>query len=232
MWYNTIPNGIRTGFASSDIDYLVVDEKRIIMDRIKYEIVMNGFYIPIVNTKGNHVFTPDEYDQLHEKMAGLSYYNTENEYQFAHELENFDVNSTGYHIDVDASKKMIDEARSEIIDKLKQIGFNIHIGQNLDLSDKCIDLIDTGSTGRGTNKMEGYDFDFIMCVDKEIYTNNEKMQELYNKFKSNFPNVKIDGHKIRNQEITLSNGNTVKIDITFIMKTNKIAYSTEECIQD
>lgn len=224
--------GIRTGFASSDIDYLVVDESKIKMDRIKYEIVMNGFYIPLVNTKGNLVFTPEEYDELHEKMAGLSYYGTESEYKFASEIDDFDINNTGYNIDIVNSINEVTKVREEVINKLRETGLNIKLGRSLDLKDKCIDLIDTGSTSRGTNKMDGYDFDFVMRVDKEIYTSDEKINELYQSLKNVFPDIDISGHKIRKYKLKLENGQEVELDITFIMKTNKMDYSTEECLQD
>ena len=224
--------GIRTGFATSDIDYLVVDEQKIKMDRIKYEIVMNGFYIPLVNTKGVLVFTPEEYDILHTKMAGLSYYGTEGEYQFAEELDNFDISNTGYDIDINSSINDVTRVREEVINKLKETGFNIQVGRSLDLTDKCLDLIDTGSTSRSTNKMEGYDFDFVIRVDKDIYTDDNKMQELYSSFKKVFPDINISGHKIRKYKVKLANGKEVELDITFIMKTNKMDYSTEECLQE
>lgn len=224
--------GIRTGFASSDIDYLVVDESKIRMDRIKYEIVMNGFYIPLLNTKGNLVFTPEEYDELHEKMSGLSYYNTEKEYKFASELDNFDINNTGYNIDIVKSINEVTKVRKEVISKLKETGLDIKLGRSLDLKDECIDLIDTGSTSRGTNKMNGYDFDFVMRVDKDIYTNDDKMNKLYQSFKNVFSDIEFDGHKIRKYKLKLDNGKEVELDITFIMKTNKMDYSTEECLQD
>ena len=82
--------GIRTGFASSDIDYLVVDENNIKLDRIKYEIVMNGFYIPVLNTYGKLVFSPNEYDMLRSNIQGLSYYETENNYMFSEYLDNYE----------------------------------------------------------------------------------------------------------------------------------------------
>lgn len=224
--------GIRTGFATSDIDYLVVDERRIKLDRIKYEIVMNGFYIPLVNTKGELIFTPDEYDKLHENMVGLSKFETENEYNFAFELDNFDISNTNYNIDIGKSINEVSSKKKELIDKISNTGLPIKEGRSIDLSDKSIELIDIGSTGRGTNKMSGYDFDFIMRVDKEIYVNDDKMNVIFTKIKEVFPNIQIDGRKIRNQEVTLSNGEKVKLDITFIMKTDKLNYSTEECIKD
>ena len=58
------------------------------------------------------------------------------------------------------------------------------------------------------------------------------MKKLYESFKNVFPDIKIDGHKIRKYKLILSNGKEVELDITFIMKTNKMEYSTEECLQD
>ena len=45
--------GIRTGFPSSEISYFVSDNH---IDRIGLEIVMNGFYIPVVDSNGKLVF--------------------------------------------------------------------------------------------------------------------------------------------------------------------------------
>jgi len=63
--------GIRTGFASSEIDYIMTKEYD---ERIGLEIAMNGFYIPVVDTSGNLIFAPEDYDSLRKKMSGLSYF--------------------------------------------------------------------------------------------------------------------------------------------------------------
>lgn len=46
--------GIRTGFPSSEIDYIVVDKYD---ERIGLEIAMNGFYIPVADINGKIIFT-------------------------------------------------------------------------------------------------------------------------------------------------------------------------------
>ena len=46
------------------------------------EIAMNGFYIPVVDTNGKVLFSPNDYDLLRSKMSGLSYYEA-SEYKFS-----------------------------------------------------------------------------------------------------------------------------------------------------
>ena len=74
--------GIRTGFASSEINYIVMERYD---PRVGLEIAMNGFYIPVANSEGKIVFTPRDYDELRTKMSGLSYFD-ENNYAFSENL--------------------------------------------------------------------------------------------------------------------------------------------------
>ena len=41
---------------------------------LKNEVVKNGFYIPIVDFYGKIIFTYEEYQELKQKMEGLSHY--------------------------------------------------------------------------------------------------------------------------------------------------------------
>ena len=223
--------GIRTGFPSSAIDFFVVDESQITLDRIKYEIVMNGFYIPIVGTEEKLLFTPDEYDKLHQHMMGLSYYGTENEYVFAKELDNFTLTEEQRIAQVNTQKEVSDYRR-EFVETLKNAGLPIVTERDPDLSSPVLELLDTGSTGRGTNKISDYDFDFIMRVNKDIMMDESKKHELFQKIRIAFPDISISGDLIRDAIITLPSGKKIKIDITFIAKTNKLDYSTDECIKD
>ena len=222
--------GIRTGFPSSAIDFFVVAD-HVRVNVLKYEIVMNGFYIPVVNTRGELVFTPDEYFRLSENMRGLSYYGTQDDYVFAPELDSFSLDNSV--IDVDKSIEEVDKKRAQVLNELKQGGINVILGRSDDLSNKSFELIDTGSTGRGTNKMNDYDFDFIMRIDRSIFTDKVEMGKFYRKIEQIFPGVKFEnGNKIRDYEVKLPDGTTAKIDITFISKTDKLDYSTDECIKD
>ena len=220
--------GIRTGVPSSDIDFFVVGDG-VKTNIIKYEIIMNGFYIPIVDKTGNLVFTPEEYEKMKKNMQGLSYYGTENNYIFAKELDDYIPNSD----DLKKAMQEVANKREGIYSKLKTVGLDIILGRSDELTNGNLELIDTGSTGRGTNKPNDYDFDFIMRVDRDIMSDEKKKASLFDKIKEAFPGIKIDSNgNIRDQKVTLDNDETVKIDITFVPKTDKLDYSTDECIKD
>lgn len=223
--------GIRTGFPSSDIDYFVVDESKLDIKRIEYSIVMNGFYIPVLNTDGKLIFTPEQYDNMRKDLYGLSHYGLGNVYEFAEELDTFDPRLEPFDINIDGNKSNSNIKRNLIINALSSVGLDISPSRNVYMKHGEIELLDTGSTGRGTNMSEDYDFDFVMRVDKEVYDNDLKMVELKNKIEEALPGIVFDGHHVRNQIINI-NGTNIKIDISIIIKDDKIGYTTEECIKD
>ena len=224
--------GIRTGFPSSQIDYFVVDDSIINLNRIYNSIVMNGFYIPVLNTEGKLIFTPCMFDEMQKNLDGLSYYGRGSEYEFATELDSFDSSSEIYPIDIDSN---IDECRIKrnlVINALSRTGLNIKTKRNVYMSTGEVELLDIGSTGRGTNTKDDYDFDFIMRIDKEVYNNDEKLEEFKDKIREAFPGIEFEGRaKIREQIINID-GQDIKIDISIIIKDDKIGYTTEECIKD
>lgn len=190
---------------------------------------MNGFYIPIVDKNGKLVFTPEEYEKMKNNMQGLSYYGTEKNYSFAKELDDY----TSHSDDLKMAMQEVANKREGIYNKLKSTGLNIILGRTEELTNGNLELIDTGSTGRGTNKPEDYDFDFIMRVDRSVMFDVERKNSLLNKIKEAFPGIKIESNgNIRDQKVILDNGEYVKIDITLIPKTDKLDYSTDECIKD
>ena len=224
--------GIRTGFASSDIDFFVVDEENLKLERIEYAIVMNGFYIPIVNTEGKVIFTPEKYDELAKEVRGLKYYGKGDTYDFAEELDDFDISKENYDINIQSTQEEVEEKRNLFINKLAESGLRISTKRRFNLGDGVIELLDTGSTGRGTNSSENYDYDFIMRIDRDIYCNPDKMEEFRNKIKDAFPSIEfLDDNKIRNQTVNID-GKEIKIDISILMKDDKIKYTTDESIND
>ena len=64
----TTAYGIRTGFSSSDIDYIIFDEKNPHLDKLIDPISKCGFYIPIISKQtGKLIFTPETYDSAKEQ---------------------------------------------------------------------------------------------------------------------------------------------------------------------
>ena len=95
--------GIRVGFSMSLVSFFIADDTKIknlfdnpsdarsdstpVSEVTKLEIVLNGFYIPVVDRDSEElIFTPDDYDKMRAQMSGLSYYHT-GEYQFAPDSE-------------------------------------------------------------------------------------------------------------------------------------------------
>ena len=97
--------GVRTGFGMDKVSYYISDrttrtgkslgwfngnkgeEYTLVSEVTKLEIVLNGFYIPIIDKDSEElIFTPDDYDKMRQQMSGLSHYRT-GDYQFAPDSE-------------------------------------------------------------------------------------------------------------------------------------------------
>lgn len=226
--------GIRTGFASSEINYIVVDDYD---PRVGLEIAMNGFYIPVANKEGKIIFTPNDYDMLRNKMSGLSHFD-ENNYTLS---ENLVTNETQYIASqIEQSNHDVKVKRTKITEVIKksldELGLDLKTTIDGDLTEGFVELIDTGSTGRGTNKIGDGDFDFMMRLDKKVLSNPSKLNELKqtilkNLGESNTSTLTNSGD-FRLKEVQIDDKTNVDIDITFTNKTDKITYSTDMALQD
>ena len=226
--------GIRTGFASSEINYIVMEEYD---PRVGLEIAMNGFYIPVANKEGKIIFTPKDYDKLREKMSGLSYFG-EQSYSFS---ENLVTEETRYFAQqIKQSNYEVQVKREKINNIIKksieELGLHLKTNIDGDLSEGFVELIDTGSTGRGTNKPGDGDFDFMMRLDKAILSNPSRLNELKKTILKNFckeNSSELTGTgDFRLKSVQIDNDTSVDIDITFVKKTDKVSYSTDMALQD
>lgn len=225
--------GLRTGFASSEINYIVMEK---FDPRVGLEIAMNGFYIPVADKSGKIIFTPDNYDKLREKMDGLSYYGIES-YNFSDNLVSDEVTSLARQIEKsNLEVKQKREKINKIIKKsIQQLGLDLKTTIDGDLSENSVELIDTGSTGRGTNKPGDGDFDFMMRIDRAILSDPIKLQELKNILLQNLgqKNASPTGTgDFRLKNVSIDDNTIVDIDITFIPKTDKLSYSTDMALKD
>ena len=226
--------GIRTGFASSEINYIVMEDYD---PKVCLEIAMNGFYIPVANKEGKIIFTPKDYDKLREKMSGLSYYG-EDSYSFSENLVTKETEELAQKIEQSNYEVQVKREKiNNIIKKsLEELGLNLKTNIDGDLTEGFVELIDTGSTGRGTNKPGDGDFDFMMRLDKAILSNSSKLDKLKqtilkNLGKENSSEITGAGD-FRLKGVQIDNKTNVDIDITFTKKTDKIAYSTDMALRD
>ena len=225
--------GIRTGFSSSDINYIVTDSYD---ERIGLEIAMNGFYIPVANEEGKITFSRDDYDNLRSKMNGLSYYGMDN-YIFSdnlitEETEEIKNELEDNNVVTSAKREKINKKIAESINKL---GLELKDKIDGDLTEGKIELIDTGSTGRGTNKPGDGDFDFMMRLDKSIMLKSNKLAEVKNNILASLG--KEDTNEITGKgDFRLKNVNigdeNVDVDISFVTRTDKVNYSTDMALED
>ena len=226
--------GIRTGFASSEIDFLVCEKY---LARIGFEIARNGIYIPVVDYNGNLVFTPEDYMALRNKMSGLSHYNT-GSYQFSPRLVPSEEISLAQKDNREEVQKKQLAILKHFANAISRLGLNIKMAIDGDLVPGTIEIIDTGSTGRYTNKPHDADFDYMLRVDNLIRENiNEFMSlskvlndALSDRDATSFITAegyfRFKGVKIPELE------ERVDIDITFTDRTDRIKYSSDMSLKD
>ena len=226
--------GIRTGFASSEVDYIVTKNEDA---RIGLEIAKNGFYIPVVDKNGNLIFSPEDYDSLRAKMSGLSYYGT-GDYIFAENLSTPEIEEIASSLK--GSKREIEGIRKKILETLKTpfalSGLRIKSQIDGDLTERHVEVIDTGSTGRGTCMAMDIDFDFAIRLDRKIKDGNPKQLEQLERsllealgktgaYKTNgryiLEDVRIEGID-----------QPLKIDLSFYDRTDVVSYSTDMALED
>lgn len=229
--------GIRTGFASSEINYIMMKNYD---NRVGVEIATNGFYIPVVDFEGNLLFSIEDYDSLRTKMAGLSYYGT-TEFTLSNNLIN--ETTTKIRETLADNNEEVKLKRGEIIEAvskvLKTFGLEVHDNLEGNLTYGTVEFIDTGSTGRGTNKPGDGDFDFIMKLDNNILSNQENMSKLRKLLLERFEEFgEIDKKEFtgdgdfRLKGVQITPEIKVDIDITFTQKTDKVDYSTDMAVRD
>ena len=161
--------GIRTGIGSTNISYIIADRY---VDKLGLEIAMNGFYIPIVDEKGKILFTPEMYDDIRSRMQGLSYYGL-TEFSLDESAKNEGVEQI---IEViEQSKKDASFKREKILQTLKTAieseGITMSSERVHTLMPNIAEVVDTGSTGRGTNEPGDGDFDFMIRLDNRVKQN-------------------------------------------------------------
>jgi len=227
--------GIRTGFASSEIDYIITSNYD---SRIGLEIAKNGFYIPVVDVNGELKFSPQEYDELRSKMTGLTQYYG-GDYTFDNSLSSSEINELSkqiYDNESDIANKH-NAINTVLSNAIANVNLRLKTVVDGDITEGSIELIDTGSTGRGTNMPGKGDFDFIMRLDKKIITNSEKLKEIKDTLlkalgRNGSSKITRDGDFRLKQVIIERLDEPVDIDITFVEKTDKLTYSTDMSLRD
>ena len=264
IWHNGgINYGIRDAFASTDIDFIIIDRtlenSRVDdLERAKYEVVKNGFYIPIVDKEsGRLVFTPDEYDKMRYSLSGLNTFDggkflradgKERQLVSSLSLDSYTL-PDGTTIEGSSevisksqnNKDEVDKKRTTIINEvidpvLQQFALTRKDFIDGDLTEGSAEIIDTGSTGRYSNAPGDGDFDFMMKLDRKITSDSEAMERIRRSFCDvlgmQYEDIIRNGN-IRAKGVKFpSLDEPVDIDVTFNTKTNKVRYSTDVALKE
>jgi len=227
--------GIEVGFPSTKIASLMLEDYD---KRVGLIIAMsNGGYVPVRDMEGRTVFTYDDYKALRNKMSGLSYYK-ENDYNFSDNLVISEVEEIKDEIEAnnELTAKKREKINRLIEEAMQEVGLELKTKIDGDLSSGVVELINTGSTGRGTNKPGDGDFDFMMRLDRKIIFKKEELdkvkQALLRKINKDDTNEVTGLGDFRLKDVKLDEEDSVDIDISFVTKTDEVSYSTDMALED
>ena len=227
--------GIEVGFPSTKIASLMLEDYD---KRVGLIIAMsNGGYVPVRDMEGRTVFTYDDYKDLRNKMSGLSHYK-ENDYNFSDNLAISEVEEIKDEIEAnnELTAKKREKINRVIEEAMQESGLELKTKIDGDLSSGVVELIDTGSTGRGTNKPGDGDFDFMMRLDRNIMSKTEELnkvkQTLLRKLGKEDTNDITSIGDLRLKDVKLDDEDIVDIDISFVTKTDEVSYSTDMALED
>lgn len=208
---------------------------------LKNEVVKNGFYIPIVDFSGKIIFTDEEYQELKQKMEGLPHYGSKEYHLKQHQYSDYTERIKGLL----ASNKQETKIQSQkVYQALSDIIQSIPIDENstktlqaknkigIDLTPGSVEVLETGSSVRGTNVPYDFDFDYIFRLDSNMINDNKKMHQFRTKICEALNVASVPSDEFRDVEATIPGLGTIKLDITFIQKNDKVEYSTEMALQD
>ena len=178
--------------------------------RLKMLLAKKGIYKPVYDFTGKLVFTKKEYDTIRSKLDGISYYKTITEEEKAYPIVDTSllyfpgIEELVTEMQQDRSKQQ--EKRKIITDKIKEILVSslgaTQINDTIlnDLSQGNIDLLETGSTSRGTNVPGDADYDFMTRVGRNDLNNTDAVIRDLNSLFSPQTNISHD-NRFRGKDI-------------------------------
>lgn len=164
--------GIRTGFPTTEIDFMIALSRlagdRTAMEKIYYEIAQNGFYIPIVDNTGIVLFTPEMYAEYRQTFNGIRRFEGDPidfRPTLPHEPHFSGVEEISAQIEEDSRR--IENMYSKVESVIKEVLLEEEINLKDDYDHGLLgaELMDIGSTGRHTNKIRDFDFDLTLKLD-------------------------------------------------------------------
>ncbi len=234
--------GIRTGFPMTQVDAILVNawdnDQMHGMDSLCMDIVQNGYYIPVADREGKVLFSQENYLNYAEKYnVGLEKLGG----------KSFEMRKPGFEVDpshdlelekIASSQEMERERIQETSERIKTAIFSIleELGVKTYAGDRNVavrpELLDTGSSGRGTNVPGEYDFDFALKLNPN---DMGKVLEIQNKFQELLGATDNGSHE---GQLRLKDGKlpgleqNLEIDLAFVSKSELEVYESHQAAKD
>ena len=221
--------GIRTGFPLTEVDFIALqdggkDQKT--LRNLSMDIVVNGYYIPIVDRAGKVLFTPQEFDTYREQFCSglLSLGQPPFEVHLAEPLaDTLNAIST----EIQENQRSLDEGQAHITEVVRSI-----LKEFGALSpDQELLLEDTGSSGRGTGVPGAIDFDFVLKLDPIAMKKQMKIQETIAKRLGGSANGGNTDGQLRLVDVPFNN-QKIEVDIAFVPQAEVRLFESHDAVRE
>ncbi|MDO8623753.1 MAG: hypothetical protein Q7R54_00115, partial [bacterium] len=242
--------GIRTGFPSTEVDFLVADDRLASfgtgeqeLERLYFEVAQNGYYIPVVDFDGRIIFTPEMYAERRKIFDGLERFDGD-----AYSAVLLPRDGKTYRKVQEIVKEQSDERealtrtlqtiRSAVSHTLSRSG--VVLKSEFDTGLLGAEFVETGSIGRGTNLPGDYDFDFALKLDARDFP---KASSLAAELKKSFTMETDESHgepsgyyQLRAMNVSRIGGvaleTPVSIDIGFTNRSDLAVFDTQDALME
>lgn len=233
--------GVRTGFPCTEVDFMILrSDQPAQRENLFYSIAQNGYYIPVVDRAGQLLFTPELYDQYRKVFAGVEKYEGQ-DMRFASLKADIlypEVKSIVESKEVDNERlsKLKVEIRQLVLEVLSKYG--IQLKGEYDDSLLGAELLDIGSTGRGTNAVGEGDFDFNLKLDAKDFDKVSNIAaEIVQRLGSEMKEGPIYPSGGNNNQLRFFGSNIfsqkgLDIDIGFVKKSDLNVYASHDAVAD
>lgn len=228
--------GVRTGFPSSEIDFIITpsDEPRK-LENIFYEIAKHGVYIPVLDGKGELIFTPQDYEKYRHSFDGVK--------QFGGDpivIEKSQPSDPFYQEVTDFIKSIqleqvdsVSLADTQIKEKIKTVfdTLGISFKDQFDTSILGSRLYNIGSSGRRTNLPGNFDFDYNIVLDVPNYSKLNTVVDEIKKHFSHQDEIPSELNQIRLIGVSGVSPETIDLDIGINTTASTLIFASHEAIE-
>jgi len=237
--------GVRTGFPTTEIDFMIAKDGLIKEEQsfqgICFEISQNGYYIPIVDTKGKIIFTPEQYQELRKNFDGLERFDGD---PFKFTPTNMsDINYAQIN-DIVKQKTINGKKVETVANEIKQLIGSVLKENGIEMKEEHstsivgAELLNTGSTGRNTNLPGNYDFDLTLRLDA---TDADKVSTIVEQLVALLKPETIDSHALKSQGSIfqlrtfgskIAGAEPMDIDVGFVKKSELVYFGSHDAVQE